>query len=334
MVNERARIRDKRIVRKIAQFCFVYILLTTNHLSLTIASAQAPAVSVAFWNVENFYDTIPSLFHDDSEYTPFGVRKWNTERYTMKVRNLARVVDDMAADIVGIAEVESETAVRDLVMALKTDYNYIHRSSSDSRGMDVALLYKGDKFFPAEVRLVKSGIWRELLHVSGELMGERVEVIVCHMASNMNAYTSRLQCMTALRKYLERLLEDDPAAKIIVMGDMNAAPGEKVVRKTLGTVKSPYDFIYCPQWEEYRAGKGTYSYRGRWYMYDWILVSPALARGSGMKAAEAGIFVKEYMTETSGNAPSSARKPLRTFYGGEYLAGYSDHFPAYLFIVK
>ena len=292
----------------------------------------AQRTSVAFWNLENFYDTIPSLFHDDSEYTPSGSRKWGTERYTMKVRNIARVIDDMAADIVGLAEVESETAVRDLVMALGTDYNYIHRNSGDSRGMDVALLYKGDKFFPGEVRLVQSGIWREFLHISGELSGEKVDVIVCHMASNMNAYTSRLQCMTALRRYLEKLLEDDPAAKVIVMGDMNAAPGEKVVRKTLGSVKSAYDFMYCPQWEEYKAGKGTYSYRERWYMYDWMLVSPALARGSGMKAVEAGIFVREYMTEPAGTAPSSPRKPLRTFYAGEYLGGFSDHLPIYMYI--
>ncbi len=311
-------------MRKIERYCVVVLLLSTFNSQLSTAQRA----SVAFWNVENFYDTIPSLFHDDSEYTPDSWRKWNTERYTLKVSNIARVIDDMAVDIVGLAEVESETAVRDLVMALGTDYNYIHRSSGDVRGIDVALLYKGDKFFPEDIRLVKSGTGREFLHVTGELLGERVDVLVCHMASNLNAYEYRLRNMETLRKTLERLLEDDPAAKILVMGDMNAVPGEKVVKKTVGAVKSPYDFMYCPHWEPYKAGKGTYSYRGRWYMYDWMLVSPSLARGSGMKAAEAGIFVREYMTEMS----ETARKPLRTFYGNQYLGGYSDHLPVYMYI--
>ncbi len=326
---------DKNTAWKIAKSRLLCAALSSFFVfHSSFLPAKSPAASVAFWNVENLYDTIPSLFHDDLEYTPAGWRKWGTERYTMKIGNTARVIDGMAADIVGLAEVESETALRDLVMALETDYNYIHRTSGDARGIDVAMLYKGDKFFPEDIRLVKSGTGREFLHVTGELMGERVEVLVCHMASNLNAYEYRLRNMEALRTTLERFLEDDPAAKIIVMGDMNATPGEKVVRKTLGSVKSPYDFMYCPQWNEYSGGKGTYSYRGRWYLYDWMLVSPSLARGAGMKASEAGVFVREYMTENSVNTPSSARKPLRTFYGSEYLGGYSDHLPVYTFIVN
>ena len=35
------------------------------------AAAQSRAV-VAFWNVENLHDTIPSRFYDDSDYTPAG----------------------------------------------------------------------------------------------------------------------------------------------------------------------------------------------------------------------------------------------------------------------
>lgn len=296
--------------------------------------STAQTTSIAFWNVENLYDTVPSPFYDDSDYTPDGLRRWGAERYGRKIANLARVIDEMSADIVGLAEVESEAAVRDLVAALETDYNYIHRTSGDSRGMDVVLLYKGDRFFPESVRLAESGGRREFLHVTGELSGETIEIVVCHMASNLNDYGSRLSGMRRFRGLLERLLEDDPAARIVVMGDMNAAPGEKVVRQTLGRMQSPYDFMYCPHWERYMAGQGTYSYRGHWYMYDWMLVSPSLARGSGMRAAEAGIFVREYMTEPSNTNPSPPRKPLRTFYGGEYPGGYSDHLPVWLFIVK
>jgi endonuclease/exonuclease/phosphatase family metal-dependent hydrolase len=173
---------------------------------------------------------------------------------------------------------------------------------------------------------------RQFLVVTGELLGERVTMVVCHLASNLNDYSFRLRSYEALRALLEKMLADDPAANVIVVGDMNATPGERVVRRTLGSVRSPYDFMYNPHWEQYRAGKGSYNYRDRWYLYDWMLVSPALARGRGLAATEAGIFVKDYMTTSTHTGVSSPRKPLRTFSAGDYTAGYSDHLPVYLYI--
>jgi endonuclease/exonuclease/phosphatase family metal-dependent hydrolase len=315
-------------------FLRLVLLFSILHFSFFISSAQR--TSVAFWNVENLFDTIPSAFYDDAEFTPEGARKWNTERYDAKIKNLARVIDDMAADVVGLAEVENEAVLRDLVMAVKTDYNYIHRTSGDSRGIDVALLYKGDKFFPdpGGVRLVRAGTFREFLHVEGELSGERIHFVVCHMASNLNRNYSRVQHMGHLRRLLESLLSADPAANVVVMGDMNAVPGERLVRKIMGGVSSQWDFVSTPHWKHYRAGRGSYSYRGKWYLYDWMMVSPSLAREAGMKVTDAGIFAKEYLTEPAGTEPAAPRKPLRTFYGGQYLGGYSDHFPVWMVIGK
>jgi endonuclease/exonuclease/phosphatase family metal-dependent hydrolase len=316
--------------------------------SLTVSGQRA---SLAFWNVENLFDTIPNPFYDDSEFTPQGANKWDAERYRTKITNLARVVDELAADVVGLAEVENEEVVRDLVQALDTDYNYIHLTSGDSRGIDQALLYKGDKFFPdpdrfdslkPAARLIPSGMGREFLHVKGELLGERVEIIVCHLASKLNSASFRRRNMTALRSALEEILKENPAANIVMMGDMNATPEEKIVRKTLGGVRSPWDFMYTPHTKFHDARQGSYSYRGRWYLYDWITTSPAIARGSTLKIADAGIYAREYLTEpaTSGTASrtapgvAGARRPHRTFYGGDYLGGFSDHFPVWVVIEK
>lgn len=349
-------------------------------------------VVVAFWNTENLYDTIPSPFYDDSDYTPGGANGWNTERYRTKTANLARVLDELDADIVGLAEVENEGVVRDLVTSLETDYNYIHLTSGDSRGIDLALLYKGDRFFPDEAatRLVGSGTGREFLHVEGELIGglpgaasggassgasgglfdgasseafgglpgEHIHLIVCHMASNLNSDQYRRRNMSALRRVLENLLAQDPAANIIVMGDMNGTPGEKVVRKTLGDLRSPWGFMYAPHYEQHLRGRGSYSYRGRWLLYDWMMVSPSIARPNPenlthpnpenlprsnpenhrptapasrrLKLDGAGIYAREYLTEPVSPGPASPRKPWRTFYGGDYLGGYSDHFPVWI----
>ncbi len=319
-------------------FSLVFLLFAIlPHLS------SAQKASIAFWNVENLFDTIPSPFGGDGEFTPRGANKWNSERYGAKIENLARVLDELSADIVGLAEVENEGVVRDLVQALKTDYNYIHRTSGDSRGIDLALLYKGDKFYPdpdpadslkSAARLLPSGMGREFLHIGGELLGERVDLVVCHMASRLNSTAHRRRNMEALRAALEKVLKEDPAANIVVMGDMNAAPREKLVRQTLGPLDGPWDFMYTPHGDLQNTRQGSYNYRGRWYLYDWMMTSPSIARGSTLKIADAGIYAREYLTEPATQNPQGPRRPRRTFYGGSYEGGFSDHFPVWIVIEK
>ncbi len=319
-------------------FSLVFLFSITNS-----QFATAQRTSIAFWNVENLFDTIPSPFYDDAEFTPRGENRWNTERYSAKIVNLARVIDEMNADIVGLAEVENEEVVRDLVTALKTDYNYIHRTSGDSRGIDQALLYKGDKFFPdpdpddpakPAARLIPSGVGREFLHVTGELHGERIHLVVCHLASNLNSGAYRRRNMAALRTALEKLLSENPAANIVVMGDMNATPVERLVRRTLGPLDTPWEFMFTPHIRHHASRQGSYSYRGRWYLYDWMMVSPAFARGTTMRIADAGVYAREYLTEPLSAGATGGRRPHRTFYGGDYLGGFSDHFPVYIVIGK
>jgi endonuclease/exonuclease/phosphatase family metal-dependent hydrolase len=275
--------------------------------------------------VENLFDTIPSPFYYDREWTPRGANRWGTERYRTKIENLARVIDDLGADIMGLAEVENEAAVRDLVTALKTDYNYIHLTSGDARGIDLALLYKGDKFFPdgtSPAKLIPSATGREFLHVRGELLDQKIDLVVCHMASNLNSASRRRQNIEALGAAIDDIRRADPAAAIITMGDMNATPTDKLVTKTLGPVTSPRNTIQTPHAAPNLARGGSYNYRGRWYLYDWMTTTGAV----NIRAA--GIHAAPWMVE--GTPPA----PHRTFQRGDYRAGYSDHFPVWIVVVK
>ncbi len=103
---------------------------------------------IAFYDVDKIYDTLPALFYDDEAYTPEGHRRWNTERYRRKIRNTAAVIDSMALEIVALWGVENEAVVRDLAAACRGDYTYIHRTLNTLDGMDFALLYYSDRFFP------------------------------------------------------------------------------------------------------------------------------------------------------------------------------------------
>ena len=47
---------------------------------------------VAFYNLENLFDTINNNGTYDLEYSPAGAKKWNGLKYRNKIENLARAI--------------------------------------------------------------------------------------------------------------------------------------------------------------------------------------------------------------------------------------------------
>lgn len=286
-------------------------------LSVVAASAQRPPV-VMFYNVESLYDTIPSLFYNDSDYTPKGSLRWNTTRYQSKLQAITSVVDSVAAEIVALAEVENKSVVRDLVMTLGTDYNYIHRTSNDARGMDLAVLYKGDKFFPEQIRSIESGFRRSFLYVRGKLCGERIDLIVCHLPSQLSRRENRLRAQRRLATFVDSLHRADTSARIIIAGDFNDTPTLILKRDIMPAWSSPLLL------EAERRGEGSIVYDGRWLMYDNFWIDP-----KAFPSARAQVYIRRDLISTNGGV-----RPLRTFTSRAYTAGPSDHLPIILHLYK
>ncbi|MGY8915166.1 MAG: endonuclease/exonuclease/phosphatase family protein, partial [Flavobacteriales bacterium] len=120
------------------------------------AETQYSLRTIAFYNVENLFDTIndPNTFDDDR--TPRGKDQWTTDRYQQKIENISRVLSEIGADIsttspdiIGLCEIENRQVLEDLIAhPYLTDkgYGIIHYESPDERGIDVALLYKRSAF--------------------------------------------------------------------------------------------------------------------------------------------------------------------------------------------
>ena len=284
------------------------LLCATAFCCGTAAGTEPDRIRIACYNVESLFDTVPDPSAGDAEFTPHSPRRWNTERYRMKINHISRVIDDLDADLLALAEVENEAVVRDLMYAMRSDYNYIHRNSGDPRGMDVVLLYRGSRFFPTRVRQVFGrGLTRSLLTVDGELLGESVTLILCHLPSQMNAARYRAEAFRSLRRTVDSLLTGSPQRKLVVLGDFNAEPPFVGLR---------------------RQGYGTLVYRDRRQLFDYILVSGAFASGNGLRyGGRCGIFVRDYLIHRSGPWKGY---PIRTFQAGRYTGGYSDHLPVFL----
>lgn len=290
--------------------------------------------TLAFYNLENMFDTLPSPNGEGGDFTPEGKFAWNTQRYNSKIQNLSRVIDQINADVLGVSEIESEQAARDLVMGLKTDYNYLFVDSGDKRGVNFALFYKGDKFTPHKWHRVRSGSSRQFMRVRGSLDELEVNIIVCHLASNFNSEIFRSKVFMALRLYVDQLLVQEPHTPLIVMGDFNARSKDKIFKENFGAKAWTKDqnSMFNPFEKLDAKGFGTCAYDNRWLLYDNILFDSSLLKSKELRYLDCGIFIRDYML-SSKNDPK-AGYPLRSFYSGQYLNGYSDHLPVWAIVER
>lgn len=147
------------------------ILLT---LSLIISlQPLAGQIRFGYYDVDHLYDTARSLFYQDDDYTPEGRFRWDAERYSRKVRQVAAIIDSMRCDIVALYGVENEQVVRDLAITVEGDYSYLHRTVNSFDGMDFALLYFSDKCEP-----LRAEAKRSMLVVEARIGGDTVDIIL------------------------------------------------------------------------------------------------------------------------------------------------------------
>ena len=299
--------------------------------------AALVAVVVMFWNVENYFDPFDDPLKNDDEFTAMGERRWTWSRFESKRDRIAQTIvaaGDVWGELpalVGLAEVENRMVVSQLVRKTMLDelgYGYVHRESPDERGIDVALLYRKEVFRVAAVDSLRipGTKTRDILYVVFRERAGLVErqvlsspdsagllhVFVVHLPSKRGgakASDSRREAaLGILQEAVDSLLREDPARRIVVMGDFNDTDPA-----VTGLVPPPFDGE--------PARPGTLRYHGRWERIDHFFLSPA-ATGAMQ------IFAPGFLLE-----PDEAwlgDKPRRAYVGPRYHGGLSDHLPILL----
>lgn len=316
---------------------------------------------IGFYNLENLFDTIidtdtNKILQDD--FTPKGNKAWTGERYFQKLENLSKVISELGTDVtpeglacIGVAEIENKSVLEDLVKTEKLksrNYQIVHYESPDKRGIDVGFLYN-----PTNFKVISSQSYtlinpddstfktRDQLVVNGELNGELIHVIVAHWPSRSGgekkSAPKRILAGQLARSIIDSIQTTDSKAKILLMGDLNDDPTNVSVKKHLNTVAKKENTqpnqLFNPMESFYKKGIGTLAYRDTWNLFDQIIVSPGLVDEdySTYKFYTAKVYAKPYLKQTSGRYQGY---PFRTYAGGAYAGGYSDHFPVYLFLIK
>lgn len=303
--------------------------------------------TIAFYNIENLFDTKDDEHTNDNDFLPDGKKKWTTKRYENKLRKLGQVISQIGEDdidfppaLVGLAEVENRQVVKDLIESkyLK-HYNYdiVHYDSSDERGIDVALIYNTDVFKvshsePFAVYLTKDDgrrdYTRDVLLVTGRLNDEQVHIIVNHWSSRRQGEKEtehkRLASADTVNRVIEVLNNNYENPKVIVMGDFNDTPQNNSVvsLEEKSNLYNPFKTIST-------RDKGSLNHDFEWHLFDQILISTNFfdATSTKFNLSKADVFDSQFLTQYHGKFKG---QPFRTYVGKRYKGGYSDHFPVYI----
>ena len=335
---------------KVQIFLFLFLIICAACVPDRVRqrSSVAAAVRVAFYNVENLFDTIDDPAIDDQEFLPTSEKQWTGQRYQDKLTKLAEVITALEHPLlVGLAEVENVQVLHDLTAtsSLRT-YKIIHFDAPDTRGIDVALLYQGSfKPYlarPIAVDLPDSHKTRDILRVSGTFYQDTLHILVNHWPSRVGGLEktepNRVAVATQVKQEVDAIVSNSPAAKIIVMGDFNDEPDNRSIAEVLEAqqrMAGRPTILFNPMAKLQADGQGSYNYRGNWDMLDQIILSAGLFQASeGISYHEnsATVFSPEWLQQQGGDYDGY---PHRTYAGPNYLGGYSDHFPVFIeFLVK
>ena len=161
---------------------------------LASQSQEFSTFTAAWWNVENLFDTRDDPDTDDDEFTPEGEKHWTRRRLNDKVNGIYKTLLMMnLPDVVGLGEVENNYVLRELCQGTplaQVPYRYVHYDSPDRRGIDVALIYRTDRFTVTASRKVNVSdsaegyFTRDILIVEGVTStGDSVCLLVNHWPS-------------------------------------------------------------------------------------------------------------------------------------------------------
>ncbi len=324
-----------------------------------ILGQDTSSILIGFYNVENLFNPNDDSLKNDDAFTPNGFNHWTYKKYVRKVNHIAKVLLAMNGweppDIVGLEEIEEESVLRKLCFdspLKKYGYRYVHYDSPDARGVDVALIYRVKKVEILRSRPVPivfpfdtSCRNRDLLYVVAGLPNrDSVHIIVNHWTSRYGGYAptivKRNHYARVVRQLSDSILAENPAASIVIGGDLNDYPTDESVTDVLRAgdldIAEQQDRTLFDLMFRFRRlpNVGSHKHEDFWGCLDHIIVSHSmLARDSPVSILnrQAEIFMADFMVEP--DEKFGGVRVYRTYSGPRYIGGFADHLPVFIRLV-
>ena len=281
---------------------------------------QAQEVKIAFWNVENLFDEYRNALTKDEELL-------RSDQVIQKMKNDARVINQLDADIIGLAEVENIDLIRRLVDGFLSRRGYTHLAlfeGKDTRGIDVALLSKYP-FLATSVDI--PGFSRSLLAARFSLKGQPFYVIVNHWKSRLQGGEQvRMRCAQVAADYVKKSIKqyEGKSVPVILLGDFNDTPSDESL-KYLGQQGLTNTMLTIPKQNRWTLGYYNSSSRKMDLLcFDQVLINPEAESGSKIRWKKTSVVRPGYMINRRRVGGVNLALPLDDY---KDRIGYSDHFP-------
>ncbi len=312
-------------------------------------------VRLVFYNVENLFDYFDDSLTIDEEFLPNQGRYWSKTRYQDKLNKIAKTLIAIggweAPALIGLCEIENRYVLESLTRFTQLKnigYEIIHQDSRDRRGIDVAAIYRPDKFELLDYEYYRLNFpfdpesrTRDILHVVGRLPSkDTLHYIINHWPSKFGGAfetePKRIFAAELVRDKVDSLFTLNPESHVVITGDFNDEPDEESLIeglrvKTERESLQPTDLFNLMY--ENRFITGTHSFENRWSILDQFIVSGNLLNktsSTNILIGEARIFDLKWLVI---EGATGATRPYRTYQGPKYLGGYSDHLPIYLDLI-
>ena len=207
-----------------------------------------------------------------------------------EVAALITIIADSSPDILGICEVGSLVAVKEIQSRLKErgvslPYVKIHKSFDSYRKMAILSRYPivknasvSDVYFRIGNQFIKSS--RGILDMTIDIEGMLLRYIGIHFKSKRvssikTSQQIRVEEALFLRKYIASILQENPETKLIVYGDFNDTKDSETIQLVSGKKgNSPYSLKSLDlkdangsKWTQYWKRKDIYS------RFDYVFLS-------------------------------------------------------------
>jgi endonuclease/exonuclease/phosphatase family metal-dependent hydrolase len=324
-------------------------------LALLISFLGGVEVKIASYNVENLFD----MNYDGNEYEeyiPNGDWGWTEDTYRSKLRNTAQVIRGINADIIGLQEIESETALKALKAELNRQglyYRYYLFTRNKNSSVNNAILSR----YPIQTGLkhpiTHNGRYRDILEAKIDINGQSLRVFVNHWKSKSGPESKRILSAKRLFHRLAELSENEP---FVLLGDFNShyeeyktflksrrhndtdgITGINHILKTIDDEGNPITYTSLKNSDKYlynlwydvdEKQRWSHKYKGKGEALDNMIISPALADGEGLEYIRGSFqrFEADYLFHKGKPYRWQHSKTHPKHHLGE---GYSDHLPIY-----
>lgn len=318
----------------------ILLLVLAGH-SIYSQKISEEELIIAYYNTDQMYDYLDDEGVYDDEFTAKGTKTWGEQRYNNKLDELAGIIGSLNGKelpgIIILGEIENKEVVKDLLdrkVFKKSGYRsdfYAHPG-----GKSIAILSSVDMPGGIETSIVNiNGLNPEqsasIFHSTFVLAdGNKYHLFVNNWsdrASGLNGSgPSRINCAVAVRKEIDKILNFERDARILVVGTYYDEPTNKSVLMMLNASNKRknlnYRDMYNPFYDAHNEKDvGTVSVNGSMQMYDFIIISPQLLKRTD-----------GYSTGFSSGKVFTAdmKEPLPTFRRDSYTEGASAHFPVYI----